>query len=464
MLALFRRTSFLLHWREINGLTGLAHIIFRENMFIAYKFVLPLVLVLNFNVLLFGQNWPQWRGVALDNISLATDVPVEFNKDKNMLWRVEMPGPGGASPIVWEDKIFVTTVVKASDELQLICFHADGTQAWARTLKGSNKSIRMDSANSASPSPSTDGNHVWATTCEGYLECFDMDGNPVWSVDLQDRYGKFNIQFGMTSTPILHDGRLYLQMIHGKMRGPGGSVGHVAALDASNGEEIWHHVRETDAIAENRHSYASPVLAHNGEVSQLVTHGGDFVIGHSLQDGKEMWRCGGLNPKGDQYNPYLRFVSSPTFADGKLFVPSAKNGPVICLTPELSGDVTDDQEARKWTLKRGTPDVACPVYHDGLVYLARENGAMLVLDSESGEQVYMERMMSDRHRSTPVVADGKVYITGRKGNVYVLQAGREAKLLAENELGEFITASPAIVDGRIYIRTWDALYCFGNKQ
>lgn len=430
----------------------------------ACKSVLSLFILLNLSLVAQCQNWPQWRGESLDNLSQASDVPVEFNKQKNMLWRVELPGPGGSSPIVWEDKIFVTTVVEASDELQLICFNADGTQAWAKPLKGQNQPLRMDSANSASPSPSTDGKHVWATTCAGFLQCFDMDGNEVWSVDLQERYGKFNIQFGMTSTPILHEGRLYLQMIHGNMRGSGGSLGHVVALDASNGEEIWHQERNTDAIAENRHSYASPILVHNGEDAQLVTHGGDFVIGHSLKDGSEVWRCGGLNPKGADYNPYLRFVASPTFVAGKLLVPSAKNGPVICLKTDLSGDITDKADARHWTLDRGTPDVACPVYFDGLVYLARENGAMLVLDGETGEEVYLKRMMSDRHRSTPVVADGKVYITGRKGKVYVLQAGREANLLAENELGEFITASPAIVDGRIYVRTWKALYCFGNEQ
>ena len=413
---------------------------------------------------LVGQNWPQWRGESLDNISQATNLPVEFNKNENMLWRVEMPGPGGASPIVWEDKIFVTTAVDSSDELRLICFNADGTENWSRKLKGENQFIRIDSANSASPSPSTNGELVWATTGEGFLECFDMEGNPVWSVDLQDRYGKFSIQFGMTSTPIYHDGKLYLQLIHGSMRSRDTSLGHVVAIDATNGEEIWHQERKTDAIAENKHAYSSPVLVQNGDEWQLVTHGGDFAIGHSLKDGSEVWRCGGLNPKGDEYNPYLRFVSSPAFVAGKLFVPSAKNGPVICLKPNLSGDVTEDDEVRNWTIDRGTPDVACPVYYDGLVYLARENGAMLVLDGESGERVYMKRMMSDRHRSTPVVGDGKIYITGRKGKVCVLEPGKDGNLLAENELGETITASPAIVDGRIYVRTWDALYCFGYKQ
>ncbi len=431
-------------------------------MLLARSFVLPLLLFALSVSTIHAQNWPQWRGESLDNISSATNLPVEFNQEKNLLWRTELPGPGGASPIVWGDNIFIITAVEDSKQLQLICFDEAGVQKWARQLQGKNQFIRIDSANSASPSPSTDGQHIWATTGEGFLECFDMDGNPVWSVDLQNRYGKFNIQFGMTSTPILHEGRLYLQLIHGDMRGRGGSVGHIVAIDASKGEEIWHHVRNTDAIAENKHSYASPVLIRDGDDIQLVTHGGDLVIGHSIADGAEIWRCGGLNPE-ESYNKYLRFVASPTYADGKLFVPSAKNGPVLSLKTGLKGDVTLDEQARHWTQERGTPDVACPVVHEGLVYLARENGAMLVLDADTGEKIYMERMMSDRHRSTPVVAEGKIYITGRKGKVYVLEPGRDGNVLAENDLAETITASPAIVNGRIYIRTWKALYCFGKQ-
>lgn len=427
------------------------------------------VLVMAFVISLSGsdlaaQNWPQWRGGSLDSLSQATDLPVEFDRDTNLLWRVELPGPGGASPVIWGDRIFVISVVEESNDLRLLCLNMDGAEVWSQPLKGKSQFIRIDSANSASPSPSTDGKRVWATTGQGFLECFDMDGNPVWSIDLQERYGKFEIQFGMTSTPIFDQGRLYLQLIHGSMRGPGTSKGHVVAIDASTGKELWHHVRETDGIAENRHSYASPVLVRDEGVEYLVTHGGDYVIGHSLKDGSELWRCGGLNGKGDRYNKYLRFVASPTYIDGKLLVPSAKNGPVICLKTALQGDVTDDASRRHWTLDRGTPDVACPVLYDGLVYLARENGAMLCIDGETGERAYQKRMFDDRHRSTPVVADGKIYVTGRKGSVVVLEPGREGKVLAENELGEEITASPAIVNGRILIRTWKALYCFGESK
>ncbi len=425
------------------------------------------LIVIAVSCLLFGgqlhanDNWPQWRGANLDSVSHESNLPVKFDKQNNMLWRLELPGPAGASPVVWEDQIFLTTV-DADDNIWLFCVGADGQQQWKQQLQGKNRNTRMDRGNSASPSPSTDGRHVWANSAAGFLECFDMDGNPVWSVDLQERYGRFDIQFGMTSTPILDNGRLYLQMIHGSMRDRSTSTGYVVAIDAATGKNIWTHERRTDATVENKHSYASPTICRDGEHEYLITHGGDYVIGHSLDDGSEIWRCGGMNPQGQSYNRFLRFVASPTYVDGKIIVPSAKSGPVLCLKTDLSGDVTDDKNAFHWVLDRGTPDVATPVYHNGLVFLARENGAMLCLDAKTGEQVYMERMFADRHRSTPVVADGKVFVAGRDGTILVLTADRQGTVLAENELDEETLASPAIADGRIYIRTFEALYCFAN--
>jgi outer membrane protein assembly factor BamB len=412
-----------------------------------------------------GQDaWPQWRGPSLDNISQCRGLPVEFGKDKNLLWRVEMPGPARSSPVVWGQRVFVTSVVESDEGLELICLDRAGQVQWRRSLQGRNRQVRMDQANSASASPCTDGQHVWATTAAGYLECFDMDGNPVWSIDLQERYGQFQIQFGMSSTPVLDEDRLYLQLIHGAMRDRSTtSEGTVVCLDALTGEEIWSHKRKTDGYAENKHSYASPTLVRDGNLQYLVSHGADFVIGHSLQDGSELWRCGGLNPQGSDYNPFLRFVASPVHANGKLVVPSAKNGPVLCLRTDLQGDVTADAEARYWMIRQGTPDVATPLIHNGLVFLARETGVMLCVDASTGETVYEKRMFAGKHRSTPVLADGRIYIVGRDGTVVVLSADGEGTVLAENELQEEAKSSPAVVDGRLYIRTNEALYCFSTE-
>ena len=423
------------------------------------------ILICQFFLIIFtlpGQaqdNWPQWRGNKFDSVSPAGNLPDKLDKS-TMIWQLKMPGPAGASPIVWGDKIFFTSVDQG--DLALLSVSREGKSIWKKTLEGKNQRVRMDRGNSASPSPVTDGKHVWVLSI-GTIQCFTMDGEFVWKKDLQKEYGKFDIQFGMTSTPLLDNGRLYFQLIHGSMRNRETSVGWIVALDAKDGKEIWKFKRETEATFENKHAYTSPTLFRNGDTEFLITHGGDYGIGHSLKDGSELWRCGGLNAK-DSYNRFLRFVSSPVCTDDLIVLPSAKNGPVVGLHPnKLKGDVTGAKEARAWTMRKGTPDVATPVIHDGLVYLARENGVFICVDAKTGEQQYQERVVGDKHRSTPVVADGKIYLLGRGGRAVVLKPGREFKVLSKSELEEEITASPAITQGRVYVRSFDSLMAFGKK-
>ena len=217
-------------------------------------------------------------------------------------------------------------------------------------------------------------------------------------------------------------------------------------------------MRLTDAINENKHSYASPVLYDHGEVQYLVTHGADYVVAYDLEDGSEIWRCGNLNPKSN-YNDTLRLVASPATAPGLIVVPSAKGGPVLGLIADLEGNVTEDKSAMQWMMERGTPDVPTPLIHDGLVYLCRENGNLTCLDAQTGEKIYEERTVAERHRASPVYADGHIYLTARNsGTVTVVKAGRDFEIVSKNSLGEAISASPAISNGRIYLRSFDALY------
>ncbi len=411
-----------------------------------------------------GDEWPQWRGTHLNSVSNESSVPAELSKKEGVFWRFEMPGSAGSSPVVWGDQIFVTTIVgnEKGADMFLICVGTDGTSKWKQQLDGGNENNR-DSSNSASPSPSTDGEHVWAMMGNGIIHCFTMDGKLVWKKDLQGEYGKFNIQFGMATTPILDKGVLYAALIHGNMRDmKTTSVGHVVALDAKTGDEVWHQERLTDAVSENTHSYASPIIYRDDDREFLVTHGADYVIGHSLKDGLEIWRVGGINIKGDSYNPYLRFVASPSSADGIIVVPTAKSGAVLALKADMSGDVSGQEDAIHWRLPKGTPDVASPVVYQGLVYLAHEKGILKCLDADTGEIVYQERLFASKHRSTPVAADGKIFIAGRDGTIHVVEAGKEFKKLSTLKLDEETTASPAIANGKVYIRTFDALYSFGE--
>jgi outer membrane protein assembly factor BamB len=288
-----------------------------------------------------------------------------------------------------------------------------------------------------------------------------LAGDPVWDTNLQERYGKFKIAFGMSATPVLHDGRLFVQLIHGDGKASTQEA-VVVGMDATTGKHLWKVDRVTGASNENEHSYASPMLYHFGDTTYLITHGADYTVAYSLEDGKELWRLGGLNPQGKSYHPTLRFVASPAAAEGIVICPTAKNGPVFAVDANKAGDLTDS-DAILWSREDHTPDVPSPVIHEDLVYLCRENGMLLVLERDSGEEVYMERTHSHRHRASPVFADGHVYLTARDGKVTVVKAGREFEIVSQNDTGETMSSSPVISEGTIYLRTFEALWAIREK-
>ena len=408
--------------------------------------------------LIHAENWGSWRGPRSNGISDEKGLPTSWSPEENVAWRTPLPGPSGATPVVWGNQIFLTSVDES--DLLLLCFGTDGKEQWRRKIGEGNQNARGDEGNSASPSPMSDGVHVWSLMGTGDFACFTVSGDSVWSFNLQDRFGKFNIQFGMSSTPVYHDGRLFLQLIHGDGN-PATQEAVVAAIDAVSGKEVWRSDRVTGASKENEHSYSSPILYDDGETAYLLTHGGDYTIAYDLDSGKERWRLGGLNPQGAQYHPTLRFVASPAAAKGIVICPTAKNGPVFAIASDSKGDLTGSS-AVKWVREMNTPDVPSPIIDGGLVYLCRENGFMLVLDQETGAEIYMERTHSHRHRASPILADGYLYLTARDGTVSVLKTGREFEMVSQNKLGESMSSSPVVSNGTIYLRTFDALWAIRN--
>lgn len=406
-----------------------------------------------------ADNWPQWRGPHYDGISAEKNLPVRWSRTENVAWRLPLPGPAGATPCIWGDRIFLTSADET--DLVLLCASTKGQILWKKAMGTGNKVARGDEGNFASPSPSTDGSHVWAFFGSGDLGCYDFEGNEVWKFNVQDRYGKFQIQFGMSSTPLLDGDRLYLQLIHGD-RDPKTQEALVVALDKKSGAEIWKQGRPSEAYNENEHSYASPTLYRDGKREFLLSHGADYIVAHSLSDGHELWRSGGLHP--EKYDSTLRLVSSPLAIPGLIVAPSAKRGRLLALRPEGEGNITDVKEFRLWSYSR-TPDVPSPLCFDGLVYLCGADGSLACLDAKTGEAYYeQQRIHSQRHRSSPVYGDGKIYLTARDGMVSVVKAGKEFELLAQNQIDDDISASPAISDGRIYLRGFEALWAIGPAE
>jgi outer membrane protein assembly factor BamB len=399
-----------------------------------------------------ADNWPRWRGRNNDGISSETGLPTEWGQGKNLAWSLALPGKSGATPAVWDDRLFLTSA--DGNNLVLMCVSTAGRELWKRTLGSGDRSFMRGEGNNASPSPSTDGQHVWAYTGTGDLGCFDLDGNLVWKFNVQDRHGKFQIMHGMHTTPLLDGDRLYLQLIHS-----GGA--HVIALNKADGTEIWNVERKSDGTGENEHSYASPVMWRKGQDAYLITHGNDYAIAHRLDDGSEIWRVGGLNLK-DAYRKDLRFVASPVATPDLIVVPSAKNHGVVGLRPDAKGLVMPGSEYELWRLKSDTPDVPSPLIYDGLVYLCRaDTGFLTCLDAKTGTVHYSQRIHSSIYRASPVAAGGMVYLTAHDGTVTVVKAGPKFEQVAENKLPDDLAASPALSNGRIYLRGWKTLYAIG---
>jgi len=406
----------------------------------------------------YGQDWPQWRGPGNNGISASKGLPATWSKTENVAWRVELPGPGGATPCLWGDTAFVTST--SGNDLVLVAVDIKaGKIKWQTKVSEGDKVVRGDEGNAASPSPSTDGKHVWVNFSNGALACLDYQGKIVWSVNLQERFGQFKIAFGMTSTPILDGDRLYLQLIHGEGNAKTREA-TIACLDKVTGKTLWKTGRPSEAHSENEHSYASPVLYRDTEQEFLLTHGADYIVAHDLKTGDELWRCGGLHPPAG-YDPTLRFVSSPAVAPGIIIVPSAKRGITLALKPGGKGDLTEQTDFHLWKFDI-TPDVPSPLILNGIVYLCRENGNLIALDEKTGEQFYEARTNRDRHRASPVYADGKIFLSGRNGVVSVCKPGEEFELLGQNSLEEPLSASPAIAGNRIYLRTFNAFYAIGK--
>lgn len=423
-----------------------------------------------------ADNWPQWRGPTLDGISKESNLPTEWSREKNIAWTLPMPGMGGSTPVVWGERIFLTS--EDGKDLVLLCVSTQGKELWKRKVgsavatsgagrRGGRGGARQapggvarlgpgGEGNLASASPSTDGKHVFVFFGTGDFACFDFEGNEIWKFNAEERYGKFDIQHGMHVTPLLHGDRLYLSLLHAR--------GHwVIALDKTTGKEVWKVKRESDAVQECTQSYASPILWHNDKDEYLVVHGNDYATAHRLSDGSEIWRLGDLNPEAN-YNQTLRFVATPLATPDLIVVPTAKGGPVVGVKPNATGLIRTGGAGEQWRMPRNTPDVPSPLVYEGLVYLCRERGDLICLDASTGKQLYSEKTQNTIHRASPVYADGKIYLTARNGTVTVVKPGPKFTVLATNKLPDDISASPVIANGRIYLRGWKALYAISQDR
>ena len=402
---------------------------------------------------LLSAEWRTWRGPGNDGLSESTKLPETWGESENLVWKLELPAAGSSTPIVVGERIFLT--FEEDGQVKATCISEKGKTTWTRAVseaKGRGNGERTH----ASPTPSSDGELLFVTSGTGEVVAFDLEGEEKWRFNAQERYGKFRYGFGFHSTTVLHEGRLYLQLIHSAAQ-------LVVCVEAKSGREVWKVERESDGVAECEHSYASAVAYRDDVLNVLVTHGNDYCIGHDPGSGKELWRVAGLNPK-EKYNRTLRFVASPVVSQGFLVAPSAKNrGVSVVRLSEAKGRIGKGGAGELWRMDRGTTDVTIPLLYGGLLYLCKENGTILCLDALSGEQLYQERFHAQTYRGSPVAANGRIFLTARDGTFTVLKAGRTYEVIGKNKLDDQFTASPAIAHDRFYLRGHKSLYAIGSK-
>jgi outer membrane protein assembly factor BamB len=446
------------------------------------------------------ENWPQWRGPEGNGVSRATGLPTAWSLEKNVVWKTPLPSWSGGTPVIWGDRIFVTSASKSAapaapearaaqppvqplaggqegrprrpgfgggggygqrrdpggPALMLLCVaKKDGKVRWEKELDQGNRV--WNKQNASSPSPVTDGKHVWVVTGTGAVTAFTMDGAEVWKKNLQKDYGNFGLNWGYASSPLLYDGKLIIEVLHGNNTD---DPSYLVALEGVTGKPVWRVERPTDAVRESPDAYTTPaVLMHEGK-TQVVVSGGDYVTGHDPATGKEIWRAGGLNPGKA---PNYRVVASPVVAGGMIYAPSRKR-PLLALRAGGSGDVTASHLAWTWD-ERGGPDVPTPVSDGKHFFMVEDSGMVTCLDAKTGKLIWgPERTAPGIVSASPLLADGKLYVVNESAVTTVLAAGPEFKVLSTNPLdGEYTLSSIAVSGKQLFLRTGSHLYCIGEK-
>ncbi len=419
--------------------------------------------------LCFAENWAHWRGPAFNGSSPETGLPTTFSATENVQWIAPMPGPAAATPIIWGDHVFISSVDQVSRTLLAICLdRKDGNVRWRHEVApGIHKD---DRSNFASGSPTTDGKRVYFYYGNGDLVAYDFDGQKAWARNIQKEYGQFAFLWTFSSSPTLFDGRLYLQVlqrdvpVQGRGRRDGPNDSYILALDPANGKELWKQIRPSQARQESFEAYSTPIpFSHDGRPEILIT-GGDCITGHDPATGKEWWRWGTWNPSRITH---WRTVVSPVGGGGVILACAPKGAPVYAFKAGLTGTVDGSALAWKSEDREVSSDVSTPLYYKDRFYVLNSDRKSLSCVEPSGKVVWTGSLGTRvKLEASPTGADGKIYMINHRGEVFVVEAGDEFKLLhtasMEDEGDGFVRSTIAVSRGQLFVRTNSKLFCVGK--
>lgn len=426
-----------------------------------WKFLTIVAVICSPALQIQAENWPGWRGPRGDGSSLERQIPLRWNgeRNENIRWKVAIPGKGHASPIVWEDRIFLATCIPESKSRNLVCLdRGTGKQLWNRTVLESQLEPKHALNSRASGTPATDGETVFVAFLEVddkevpapnvgshrliktgrmVVAAYDLEGNQKWIV----RPGEFLSAHGFCTCPVLFDDLVILNGDH-----DGDS--YVVALDKATGETRWQTSRQ-----HKTRSYVTPLIREAGGRIQMVMSGSKCVASFDPRNGKRLWEIDG---------PTEQFVASMVF-DGELFfaVGGFPDYHVLAIRPDGTDDVTESHVA--WHETNVRCYVPSPIVLDGYLLVADDRGTANCFDATTGKSHWKERL--GKHYSASLAhANGLAFFIADDGVTKIVRPGKKLDIVAENSLGEYVFSSPAISDGQLFIRGEKNLYCIEDSQ
>ena len=383
--------------------------------------------------------WPRWRGPSGQGLVSGGGYLDSWSETENVLWRTPLEGRGNSSPIVWGDRIFLTTAYENGRRLAVAAFRrSDGSPLWESFVPEGMAYSAHEKNGHASATAATDGRYVYASFGSRGLVAFDLDGELVWHQDL----GRIDNYHGAAGSPLLYNDRVILYQDQRQ-----GSF--IAAFDASTGRQAWR----TDRAATV--GWGTPIAVRVGDHDEIVVNGQYRVYAYDPATGRELWRCNG---------PTFEVIPTPVVGFGMVFCASGRAGPTLAIRPGGLGDVTESHLV--WKSPKGSPFVPSPILYGDHLYTINDMASIVTcIEAATGRVVWQGRLGTARREgfsASPVAFDGKVFFTNDVGETFVLRAGPSFRLLHVNRIGERTLASPALVDGLWYIRTERSLLALGR--
>ena len=400
---------------------------------------LSIVLINGFSNSLTAENWPAWRGPRGDGTSLEKNVPVRWSDKDNIAWKVPIPGKSHASPIIWEDSIFLVTALKQKKQRILLCLdRTTGKLRWQRMVLETPLE-RIHKLNSyASSTPATDGEKVYVSFLDRdkmFVASYNFRGDKVWEV----RPGVFSSMHGYCSSPILWKDKV---IVNGDHDGPA----YIVGLNKATGKTVWKSPRPN-----NTRSYCAPIIRHIDGRNQMILSGSKCVASYDPDTGRQHWLIDG---------PTEQYVASLVYNGDLLFMTCGFPDRFMQLIrPDGHGNVTNTHVV--WQTDRDCSYVPSPIASGSYFLVVSDSGVATCLNAKTGETIWRQRL-GDRHSASLVSADGLVYFLSDNGVMTVVKPGPKFEVVTRNKLGEETYASPAISKGQMFIRGLKHLYCIGT--